>query len=467
MAMIEKQINMEDTSLPLDFLPVDTLIGYRLKRRLGRGGAGVVYLAEREVDQTDVAIKFMPMERDNKLTLGRYHRESRITRDLDSPHIVRTFDSGEVRSLYYIVMEYVDGEPLDVVINVEGLMRPERALGFTRQVAVGLAASHRLGILHRDIKPSNLLLSKDGALKISDFGIAKMQGDETLTQQHTLTGTIHFIAPEQLKKGYSPDIRIDIYALGVTLFKMLTGRYLFMEQDFRLALTKKIIEPPPSPREFRPELSDDVAKLCLKMCAREPADRFRTPEDLTLAIEETLRSGRQTTIEFSTGANTETVELDEAAQRPPAKIPKNLREDIAALIDPAEAETSLVALAAGEPLFYEGTRTQDLFVLLFGELSVYQAGRQLSVIAEQGEIVGELSYLLDIERTATVVADQPTLLYRVESDSFEEHMRQSPNLAVYLMKCLAQRLVDTSKSFSRSAGALASIRKLAEEAGQK
>ena len=194
---------------------------------LGRGGMGVVFLARQPSLDRQVAVKVLPRQLSSDPAFAeRFEREARTLARLSHPNIVGVFDTGLAGDYSYFVMEYVDGSTLRSLLR-EGALGPHEALELIPQLCAGLQAAHDQGIVHRDLKPENVLVTDDGRVKITDFGLAKLLGPDskqpTLTLTNQVMGTPHYMAPEQLRPGSAVDHRVDLYALGVLLYEALTG----------------------------------------------------------------------------------------------------------------------------------------------------------------------------------------------------------------------------------------------------
>lgn len=214
---------------PLETLQQE-LPGFRLERLLGRGGMGAVYQAVDLSLGRAVAVKVLPaelMEEPEALFAERFELESRTMARLDHPGIVRVYDSGRTAGgLLYFVMEYVDGTDLSRLLHEAGRLAPERAVDLVMQICDALAAAHRAGITHRDIKPANILLTREGRVKIADFGLARHQdaAGPGLTKSNVTVGTPDYLAPEAWVPGTVLDGRADLFAVGVVFYQMLTGQ---------------------------------------------------------------------------------------------------------------------------------------------------------------------------------------------------------------------------------------------------
>jgi CheY-like chemotaxis protein/predicted Ser/Thr protein kinase len=264
-----------------DELPPDSIFGsYRIVRRLGAGGMGVIYEA-RTTDGAPVALKVLTPElsRDSAL-LKRFFREAQHLKEVRHPNIVSFHDVGCVGQMYFIVMEYVAGDPLD--LRYEAVLPIEEALAaqIGSQIAEALSALHRVGIVHRDLKPANVMVGEDGQVKLIDFGLTKHSRDEKLTDTNVLIGTPHFISPEQLTGSAPVDIRADLYALGVILFFLLSGRHPFEGATPFEILRAHVGSPAPSLREMNPEISPWMDALVARLLSKRPEDRFETPDEV-------------------------------------------------------------------------------------------------------------------------------------------------------------------------------------------
>jgi serine/threonine protein kinase len=195
---------------------------------LGKGGMGAVYKARQRALDRLVAVKILPPEVSSDAAFKeRFTREARALARLGHQNIVALYDFGQARGLYYFIMEYVDGPNLRQLIG-SGELQPEEALTIVPQICEALQFAHDEGVVHRDIKPENILLAKRGQVKIADFGLAKLLGpgllDHQLTSSHQVMGTLHYMAPEQMRRSQDVDHRADIYSLGVVFYEMLTGQ---------------------------------------------------------------------------------------------------------------------------------------------------------------------------------------------------------------------------------------------------
>ncbi|MFI5694670.1 protein kinase [Kribbella sp. NPDC051586] len=243
---------------------------YRLGIRLGRGGMGEVYRATDELLGRSVAVKVMLPVADTLAAEERFRREARAAAKIADPHVVTSYDFGEYGDGYYLVMELVEGPTVGEALHEYGPFTPPRAVDLIRQAARGLAAAHSCGVVHRDIKPGNLLLSADGTLKITDFGIVRLLGDSTTTLTATgqIVGSSHYLAPERIA-GQPAEPTSDVYALGCVLYQLLTGHPPFTADDPAAVMYQHLQAEVPRPTDLRP----DVEALLFWMLEKDPSRR--------------------------------------------------------------------------------------------------------------------------------------------------------------------------------------------------
>lgn len=251
---------------------------YEVLEKIGTGGMSVVYKAKDHKLNRFVAVKILKQEfSDNANFVSKFRVEAQAAAGLMHPNIVNVYDVGDEHGMYYIVMELVDGITLKKYIEKKSRLSAKEAVSIAIQVAMGLEAAHRNHIIHRDIKPQNIIISKDGKVKVTDFGIAKAATSNTITSN--VMGSVHYTSPEQARGGYS-DERSDIYSLGITIFEMLTGRVPFNGETTVAIAIKHIQEPMPSPRDFVPDIPVSVERIVLKCCEKSPDRRYQNITEL-------------------------------------------------------------------------------------------------------------------------------------------------------------------------------------------
>lgn len=260
---------------------------YRIVRQLGVGGMGTVYEAEHLFIEKRVAIKLLrPEITESEDAMLRLQREAMAASTIGHKNIVTIDDFGHLPDgRAYLSMECLEGHSLAEMIRQGGLSTSE-TLRIVKELCDGLSAAHAKGIVHRDIKADNVFLLNDGGVKILDFGIAKAQGNPSLTQTGAIYGTPNYMAPEQAL-GREIDHRVDIYAVGVLLFEMLTGRVPFIADTFMAILTQHVTEEPPSPTSMAQgrEISPALDLFVLRALAKDPRDRFQNTAEMSAELE--------------------------------------------------------------------------------------------------------------------------------------------------------------------------------------
>ena len=274
---------------------IGTRIGpYRVEALIGRGGMGVVYLAEHVHLGRKVALKLLSADLSgDEAFRTRFAREPKLAAALDHPNIIPVYDAGEAEGLLYMAMRYVDGTDLRRVIRSEGPLEPERAMSILGQVADALDTAHEEGLVHRDVKPANILLapSRRGPpehVYLTDFGLAKHSASQTgLTRSGYFVGTIHYSAPEQFTdESVSP--RTDVYSLGCVCFEALAGTVPYDRAHDPAVMYAHLQEAPPAVSASRPELPGGVDAVVARAMAKAPDDRFDTCGDLVRALGDEL-----------------------------------------------------------------------------------------------------------------------------------------------------------------------------------
>jgi len=246
---------------------------YKLLDHLGTGGMSAVYLAEHVNMQRRVAIKVLPKHRVNDSSyLARFYREARAVAALDHPNIVHAYDVDNELDTHYLVMEFVQGLDLQQMVKRQGALGYEAAADYIRQAADGLAHAHRIGLIHRDIKPANLLVDTQGTVKVLDLGLARFADDSqaslTIAHDENVLGTADYLSPEQALNSHNVDSRADIYSLGCTLYRLLTGENLYSGETLVQKLLAHREQPIPSLRAARAEVPAALDAIPARMVYR-------------------------------------------------------------------------------------------------------------------------------------------------------------------------------------------------------
>ncbi len=385
----------EDRKANKAFLPeLPKALGqYELLSILGHGGMGAVYLARHQSLDKKVAVKILPpLPSTNGEFVARFQREMRTAGKLDHPAIVRTTDAGEQEGFHFLVMEVIDGWNLSQIASLEGCLRVADACELIRQAAIGLAYAHEKGIVHRDIKPSNLMLDREKKVRILDFGLAQVGFWDSeyaeITTVGQLMGTLDYMAPEQAERGGAVDYRADLYSLGATLFRLLTGRPplapapdLSPLEKLRLLATSKA----PRLRSLIPSASQPLSEVVDALLSRNPSQRPASAIHVAESLEPFCRDADLATL------------LQRAAAQPPREdSARNIRPRLRRSLKQGEHEWNTEEDA--KPSHFQdmnhplGGRTRSpwrtvLVALLTGAFSMIFAGILFILETSKGSLV--------------------------------------------------------------------------------
>ncbi len=304
---------------------------YELTHMIARGGMAQVYRARDRLLDRPVALKVLfPELSVDRAFVERFRREAQAAANLSHPNIVPVFDWGEDGGTYFIVMEFIDGQALSAIIRAEAPLKSQRAAEIGAHVASALSYAHRHGVIHRDIKPGNVLLTGDGQVKVTDFGIARaVNTEDSLTQTGAVMGTATYFSPEQAE-GQGVDARSDLYSLGVVLFEMVAARPPFLGDSPVAVASKHVRDQPPLLRELNPSVPPAYEAVVMKAMAKSPADRYPDAEELradlrrfeagepVLAGDPTLAGGMAAATTAALGLGEPTTAVDGTAMQPPA-----------------------------------------------------------------------------------------------------------------------------------------------------
>lgn len=259
---------------------------YEILGKIGTGGMADVYKAKDHKLNRFVAVKVLKPEfREDTTFIRKFKSEAQAAAVLTHPNIVNVFDVGDDNGVYYIVMELIEGITLKEYISKKGKLSVKEATSIAIQVSMGLEAAHSHGIVHRDVKPQNIIISMDGKVKVTDFGIARAASSNTISSN--VMGSVHYSSPEQVRGGYS-DEKSDIYSFGITLYEMLTGRVPF-EGDTTVAIALQHIQDEiVSPRQYVPEIPVSVEKIVLKCTQKRTERRYQNMTDLIADLKRSL-----------------------------------------------------------------------------------------------------------------------------------------------------------------------------------
>ena len=269
-------------------IKIGMLIGdrYEILEKIGTGGMSDVYKAKCHKLNRFVAVKVLKQEfGENENFVSKFKVEAQAAAGLMHPNIVNVYDVGNENGINYIVMELVEGITLKKYIEKKARLSVKEAISIAIQVSMGIEAAHNNHIIHRDIKPQNIIISKEGKVKVTDFGIAKAATSNTITSN--VMGSVHYTSPEQARGGFS-DEKSDIYSLGITMFEMLTGRVPFNGDTTVAIAIKHIQEPMPTPRDYVAEIPISVEQIVYKCTQKSPDRRYQSMPELVEDLKRSL-----------------------------------------------------------------------------------------------------------------------------------------------------------------------------------
>ena len=279
-------------------IKIGMIIGdrYEILEKIGTGGMSDVYKAKCHKLNRFVAVKVLKQEfSENANFVSKFRIEAQAAAGLMHPNIVNVYDVGEENGIYYIVMELVEGVTLKKYIEKKARLTFVEAMSIGIQVCMGIEAAHNNHIIHRDIKPQNIIISMEGKVKVTDFGIAKAATSNTITSN--VMGSVHYTSPEQARGGYS-DEKSDIYSWGITMFEMLTGRVPFNGETTVAIAIKHIQEELPSPRSLVEEIPASVESIVMKCCQKSPDRRYQNMSELIADLKKVLLNPQEDVVVF-------------------------------------------------------------------------------------------------------------------------------------------------------------------------
>ena len=276
---------------------------YEVLDKIGTGGMSDVYKAMDHILGREVAVKVLKQEFAEDVTfVTKFRSEAQSAAGLEHPNIVNIYDVGSENGMYYIVMEYVEGITLKTYIEKKGQLNFKEAISIAIQVGRGIEAAHNKGIIHRDIKPQNIIISTEGKVKVTDFGIARATSSNTIHAD--VMGSVHYASPEQARNGYV-DGKSDIYSLGIVMYEMVTGRVPFDGDTTVAVALQHLQEEMVAPSAYAPDLPISLEKIILKCTMKSPDRRYAAIEDLLLDLKKALVSPNE---DFVTMGSAEDVE---------------------------------------------------------------------------------------------------------------------------------------------------------------
>ena len=407
-----KLLGKRKTSSPVDnqFLSdlddIERVNRYEIVSKLGRGSMGIVYKGRDPYIKRDVGIKISRPHSDASKESAEKYRESFFTEAQSAgrllhPNIVAIYDAGMYRDFCYITMEYINGPTLAKYCMKENMLPLNRVAEIIVSACKALDYAHQNGIIHRDVKPSNIMLTRTGKVKITDFGIAKIKADNTMSKE--IIGSPSYMSPEQIKEE-NLDIVSDVFSLGCVLYELLTCEQAFSGDNYFSIMYKISNEDPRPVSEIRPEIPKIMEDITKKALAKEKDKRYQTCMDLAYDLRVALRGLKEEVSQ--TEKNDDVVDYVHSIQF----FSTFTREQVRKIIDTA----TVVRAPAGQIIMNEGEIDDSFYVILSGGVAVKKNDTVVSKIA-RGECFGEMAYLSGDSRAATIAADTDSILLRISS----------------------------------------------------
>ena len=291
---------------PICYIPPDYVLGnYQILDPIGDGAMGQIFKAKDLQNTKIVALKILSTDfSEDDESLKRFKNEIELLRKLSHPNIVTAYDSGQIGDIHYYAMDYVKGQNLDEIVEEEGVMTESTVLTIAQKVSLALAhAWNSNNMIHRDIKPSNIMLGDDGDIKVTDFGISKNVVDNIgITKEGRICGSPDFMSPEQIQGKNYIDYKTDIYALGATMYFILTNEYPFDAETPIKIMVRHVEDDIPQIKERNPSISEETNELVFRMMSKDPDDRPDTWESLAQEIGD-IKNGRARTTKLKPGGN--------------------------------------------------------------------------------------------------------------------------------------------------------------------
>lgn len=414
---------------------------YKVHGEIGRGSCGIVYKGFDPFVQRDVAIKVAEQDpskfahADAAQAQSSFFTEARAAGMLQHPHIVSTYDAGAEGNLYYIVMEYIDGDTLMPLCRRKGPRAPvEQVLDISFKCAKALDYSHIKGVLHRDIKPSNIMMTREGVPKIMDYSIAEIGAAPS-----GLTGVVGspmYMAPEQVR-AESLGPQTDLYALGAVMYHLLAGEPPFNAEEVQKLFVLIKSQPAPSLRLIRPELPVQLCEIVERLLSKDMADRYQTGNEVAVALTRLSDKLKNADKQISRRENRDSLQR--------LSFFNSFADEE---IDEIIKAGTMMTYSAGQTVIEEDALENAFYLLVAGSAEVRKKGKVLHTLSK-GDAVGEVGFLTAAKRTASVVANTSVLALKI-SATLMDQLSQDCQLKFYKVftETLIYRLSMTSAKLS-------------------
>ncbi len=431
----DKAASPVDTQFLTDLSDVKTIGRYEIINKLGQGSMGVVYLGRDPYINRNVSIKVsrpaadVGGEKANRYR-ERFFVEAQSAGRLMHPNIVAIYDAGMHKDFCYITMEYIDGPPLERFCHKESLLPISKVIEVLIAACKALDYAHRKGVVHRDIKPSNIMFAKAGGIKITDFGVARIKSEQTISKG--IVGSPSYMSPEQVKEAPVED-KSDIFSLGCVMYEMLTGQKAFSGDNYFSIMYKIINEDPLPMHEIRPKIPKIMARIGGKALAKDPNRRYQSCIDFAYDLSVALRG-------IKGNQKSEKAEnIVDYVHHVPFFENFN-KEQVKEILN----ASSIIRARQGKVLVTEGDIDDSFFIILSGQAAVKKSEQDIAIIS-RGECFGEMSYLSGQARAATVVAKTDCILMKISATLLDKsaesmQLRFLKNFSMTLIRRLSNSL---------------------------
>jgi serine/threonine-protein kinase len=431
----EKVASPVDTQFLTDLSDVKTIGRYEIMNKLGQGSMGVVYLGRDPYINRNVSIKVsrpaadVGGEKANRYR-ERFFVEAQSAGRLMHPNIVAIYDAGMHKDFCYITMEYIDGPPLEKFCRKDKLLPVSKVIEVLIAACKALDYAHRKGVVHRDIKPSNVMFAKAGGVKITDFGVARIKSEQTISKG--IVGSPSYMSPEQVKEAPVED-KSDIFSLGCVMYEMLTGQKAFSGDNYFSIMYKIINEDPQPMHEIRPKIPKIMVRIAGKALAKDPNRRYQSCMDFAYDLSVALR-GIKGNQKSEKAAN-----IVDYVHHVPFFENFN-KEQVKEILN----ASSIIRARQGKVLVSEGDIDDSFFIILSGKAAVKKSEQDIAIIS-RGECFGEMSYLSGQARAATVMAKTDCILMKISATLLDKsaesmQLRFLKNFSMTLIRRLSTSL---------------------------
>lgn len=402
----DKENSPVDTQFLADLVDIETVGRYEIMGKLGQGSMGVVYLGKDPYINREVSIKVSRPAADmDGRKADRYRErfflEAQSAGRLMHPNIVAIYDAGMYKDFCYITMEYIDGPTLEKFCCREELLPISKVAEIIISACKALDYAHQQGVIHRDIKPSNIMLNKSSEVRITDFGIAQIKSEQTISKG--IIGSPSYMSPEQVKEEPVKDIS-DIFSLGCVMYELLTGERAFQGDNYFSIMYKITNDEPVPMRELRPEIPEIMDKIYQKALAKDPELRYQTCMDFAYDLRVAIRGLKE--------AETKSTKAEDViGYVHNVQFFENFtKEQVQEIMETA----NVIKVSKGTIMLTEGEIDDSFYIILSGRAIVCKNNRTIASI-NRGECFGEMAYLSGASRTATVMAETDCILLKISA----------------------------------------------------